>query len=166
MDVADEAITNDQEIGHLNNNISSIVQSKILNHFIKGKIALSPMEIIFTILRELELLENLVKLVRNKHNEGLKIINLTKVEVNHVVRKFNIHKNHRKTLHLPVEINNNLIERLVDIGASMLVHDILSQPHFGLSVRVKPTLPKVGSWSPPGLPKTQSSIAGVKSPRI
>jgi hypothetical protein len=41
----------------------------------------------------------------------------------------------------------------------------LSQPHFGLSVRVKPTLPKVGSWSPPGLPKTQSSIAGVKSPR-
>jgi hypothetical protein len=42
----------------------------------------------------------------------------------------------------------------------------VSQPHFGLSVRVKPTLPKVGSWSPPGLPKTQSSIAGVKSPCI
>jgi hypothetical protein len=30
----------------------------------------------------------------------------------------------------------------------------LSQPHFGLSVRVKPTLPKVGTWSPSGLPKT------------
>jgi hypothetical protein len=30
------------------------------------------------------------------------------------------------------------------------------QPHFGLSVRVKPTLPKVGTWSPSGLPKTQS----------
>jgi hypothetical protein len=30
----------------------------------------------------------------------------------------------------------------------------LSQPHFGLSVKVKPTLPKVGSWSPPGLLKT------------
>jgi hypothetical protein len=42
----------------------------------------------------------------------------------------------------------------------------MSQRHFGLSVRVKPTLPKVGSWSPSGLPKTQSSIAGVKSPRI
>ncbi len=39
----------------------------------------------------------------------------------------------------------------------------VSQPHFGLSVRVKPTLPKVGSWSPPGLPKTQSAIAEVKS---
>jgi hypothetical protein len=42
----------------------------------------------------------------------------------------------------------------------------MSQPHFGLSVRVKPTLPKMGSWSPPGLPKAQSSIAGVKSPCI
>jgi hypothetical protein len=37
---------------------------------------------------------------------------------------------------------------------------LVSQPHFGLSVRVKPTLPKVGSWSPPGLPKIQSSISG------
>jgi hypothetical protein len=43
---------------------------------------------------------------------------------------------------------------------------VLSQPHFGLSVRVKPTFPKVGSWSPLGLPKIQSAIAGVKSPRI
>jgi hypothetical protein len=43
---------------------------------------------------------------------------------------------------------------------------LVSQPHFGLSVRMKLTLPKVGTWSPPGLPKTQSSIAGVKTPRI
>jgi hypothetical protein len=42
----------------------------------------------------------------------------------------------------------------------------LLQPHFGLSVKVKPTLPKVGSWSPTGLPKIQSLIAGVKSPHI
>ncbi len=41
----------------------------------------------------------------------------------------------------------------------------MSQPHFGLSVRMKLTPPKVGTWSPPGLPKTQSSIAGVKTPR-
>jgi hypothetical protein len=85
MDVINEATTNDQEIGHFNNNISSIVWSKILNHFIKGKIALSPMEIILAILRELESLESLVKLVRNKHNERLKTNNLTKVEGNHVV---------------------------------------------------------------------------------
>jgi hypothetical protein len=42
----------------------------------------------------------------------------------------------------------------------------LSQPHFGLSVRMKLTLPKVGTWSPSRLPKTQSSIAGVKTPCI
>ncbi len=42
----------------------------------------------------------------------------------------------------------------------------LSQPHFGLSVRVKPTLPNVGTWSPPGLPKTQSSSWRAKTPRI
>jgi hypothetical protein len=42
----------------------------------------------------------------------------------------------------------------------------MSQPHFGLSVKVKHTLPKVGSWSLTGLPNTQSSIAGVKSPCI
>jgi len=39
------------------------------------------------------------------------------------------------------------------------------QPHFEASVRMKLTLPKVGTWSPPGLPKLQSSIAGVKTPR-
>ncbi len=42
----------------------------------------------------------------------------------------------------------------------------MSQPHFGLSVRMKLTLPKMGTWSPPGLPKTQSLIAGVKTPCI
>jgi hypothetical protein len=42
----------------------------------------------------------------------------------------------------------------------------LSQPHFGLSVRMKLTFPKVRTWSPPGLPKTQSLISGVKKPRI
>jgi hypothetical protein len=42
----------------------------------------------------------------------------------------------------------------------------LSQPHFGLSVRMKLTLPKVRTWNPLGLPKTQSLIAGVKTPRI
>jgi hypothetical protein len=49
---------------------------------------------------------------------------------------------------------------------SLWFHYRMSQPHFELSVRVKPTLPKVGSWSPMGLPKTQSLITGVKSPLI
>ncbi len=34
------------------------------------------------------------------------------------------------------------------------------------SVRMKLTFPKLGTWSPPGLPKIQSLIAGVKTPRI
>jgi hypothetical protein len=31
---------------------------------------------------------------------------------------------------------------------------------------MKLTLPKVGTWSPPGLPKIQSLIARAKTPRI
>ncbi len=38
----------------------------------------------------------------------------------------------------------------------------LSQPHFEGSVRSPLTLPKMGVWSPPGLPKIQKTIAGAK----
>jgi hypothetical protein len=47
-------------------------------------------------------------------------------------------------------------------GASVL----LSQPHFEASVRMKFTLPKVGTWSLQGLLKIHSMIAGVKTPCI
>jgi hypothetical protein len=42
----------------------------------------------------------------------------------------------------------------------------LSQPHFEKSVRMRFTLPKWELGSPLGLPKLQSSITGVKTPRI
>jgi hypothetical protein len=42
----------------------------------------------------------------------------------------------------------------------------LSQPHFGQVWGWSPTLGKVESWSPPGLPNVQSSTARVKTPRI
>jgi hypothetical protein len=42
----------------------------------------------------------------------------------------------------------------------------MSQPHFEGSVRSPLTLPKMGLESPPGLLKTQSSISGVKTPRL
>lgn len=45
-------------------NRETFVRSKILSHFIKGKISLSPMETILMILRELKHLESLVKLAR------------------------------------------------------------------------------------------------------
>jgi hypothetical protein len=91
-------------------------------HFIKGKISLSPMETILVIPWKLKSLENLIKLAKKKHDEGLKSINLTKIERPTIVNRINVHKNHRnKTLHLFVEINNHLVEGLVDIGASMSI---------------------------------------------
>jgi hypothetical protein len=42
----------------------------------------------------------------------------------------------------------------------------MSQPHFEASVRMRLTLPKVGIWSPPGLPQLQSSTAEGKTPRL
>ncbi len=48
----------------------------------------------------------------------------------------------------------------------MYIKPNVLQPHFEANARMKLTLPKVGSWSPPGLLKTQSLIAGVKTPSI
>jgi hypothetical protein len=51
----------------------AVMKFKILSHFIKGKIALTPMETIFIIPGELEYLEGLVKLARRRKNaEGQK----------------------------------------------------------------------------------------------
>ncbi len=47
-------------------NRETTVKSNIISHFVKGKIALSPMEAILMIPGELEHLENLVKLARRK----------------------------------------------------------------------------------------------------
>jgi hypothetical protein len=46
------------------------------------------------------------------------------------------------------------------------LHHKVSQPHSEASVRMKVTLPKVGTWSPPRLPQFQSSIAEVKTTRL
>ncbi len=43
---------------------------------------------------------------------------------------------------------------------------LMSQPHFEASVKMRFALSKVGIWSPPGFPKLQSSIPGVKTPRL
>jgi len=42
----------------------------------------------------------------------------------------------------------------------------MSQPHFGQSVRMRLTLPKVGTWSPPGLPQLWSSTRKGKTHRF
>jgi hypothetical protein len=45
------------------------MRSKILMHFMKGRISFSPMEMIIIMLGELEYLEGLVKLGRKKKDE-------------------------------------------------------------------------------------------------
>jgi hypothetical protein len=66
-------------------------------------------------------------------------------------------------VHLNVCTFCNFVSFLVgEFGIGVIV----ATPHFEASVRMKLTLPKVGIWSLPGLPKTQSLIAGVKTPRI
>jgi len=55
---------------------------------------------------------------------------------------------------------------MVEFMGFLLNDSFVSQPHFGISVRMKLTPPKVGSWSPPRLLKIQSSSSRVKTPRI
>jgi len=98
------------------------MKSKILSHFIKGKISLSPMETVLMIPGELEHLESLVKLTRRKRDLETTENQVSVVSATPSLRKICVSKTHRsKTLHLPVEISNCIIEGLVDIGASMSV---------------------------------------------
>jgi predicted aspartyl protease len=100
----------------------TLVRSKILTHFIKGKVSLSPMETILMIPGELEHLEGLVKLARRKRDSEATENQVSVVSVIPTPRKICINKTHRsKTLHLLVEINNYVVEGLVDTGASMSV---------------------------------------------
>jgi hypothetical protein len=65
----------------------------------------------------------------------------------------------------PTDFSSKLIqENLFEVYEH--VPSVMSQPHFKASVKMKFTLPKVGTWSPPRLPKTQSLIARVKTPCI
>ncbi len=103
-------------------NRETTVKSKILSHFIKGKIVLSPMETVLMIPRELEHLENLVKLARRKKDAELGSDQVSVVSPVPAIRRICVNKTSRsKTFHLPVEINRYIIEGLVDTGASMSV---------------------------------------------
>jgi len=91
------------------------LKSKILSHFIKGKISLSPMETVLMIPGELEHLESLVKLARRKRDSETTENQVSMVSATPSLRKVCVSKTHwSKTLHLPVEINNCIIEGLVD----------------------------------------------------
>ncbi len=71
---------------------------------------------------ELEHLENLVKLARRKRDSEANENQVSLLSTIPSLRKICVNKTHRsKTLHLPVEINNYVVEGLVDTGASMSV---------------------------------------------
>jgi len=109
------------------------VGSKILFHFIKGKISLSPMETILMIPRELEHLENLVRLARRKKDSDTTENQVSMVSVVPTLKRICINKTHRsKTLHLLVEINNYVVEGLVDIGASMSIMAVVVVKELGI----------------------------------
>jgi hypothetical protein len=72
IEAVERDTTNDQEVMFVGLGRSFIMRFKILTHVIKGKISLSPMEIILTILKELESLKSIVKSAKKKWDEGLK----------------------------------------------------------------------------------------------
>ncbi|CAK9869347.1 unnamed protein product [Sphagnum jensenii] len=103
-------------------NRENSIRSKILSHFIKGKISLTPMETVMMIPSELEQLENLVKVARKKKDAKVESTQMLMVSAAPTLRRICVNKTHRsKTLHLSVEMNDCLIEGLVDTGASMSV---------------------------------------------
>jgi len=119
MDVVDGRAT---KSGLVDNFIKGSSRSKIIIRLIKGKISLSPMKTIFSIIRELEYLESLVKLAKKKHNDNIKFANVIGVGGTPTIRRICINKNHHsKILHLLIKINNNLIEGLMDTCVSMFV---------------------------------------------
>jgi len=119
---AASGLTADATIVGAEGNWDESVKSKILSHFIKGKVSLTPMETVMMIPGELKHLENLVKVARRKKDAEAASTQVTMVSAVRTLRRLCISKTHRsKTLHLSVEVNQCLIEGLVDIGASMSV---------------------------------------------
>jgi len=125
--------TTDATILGAGDNREETVKSKILSHFIKGKISLTSMEIVMMIPGELEHLENLMKVAQRKKDTEAVNTQVLMVSTVPTLRCLCISKTHRsKTLHLSVEVNQCLIEGLVDIGASMFVMAVSVVRELGL----------------------------------
>jgi predicted aspartyl protease len=114
-------------------NRENSIRSKILSHFIKGKISLTPMETVMMIPGKLELLENLVKVARRKKDAEIESTQVLMVSAAPTMKRICVNKTHRsKTLHLSVEINSCLIEGLVDTSVSMFVMAAVVVRELGL----------------------------------
>ncbi len=92
-------------------NRETLVRSKILSHFIKGKISLSLMETILKIPRKLKHLESLMKLAKCKRNSEIMDNQVSMILASSAIKQICINKTRKnKTLHLLVEINNYVVE--------------------------------------------------------
>jgi hypothetical protein len=130
---ATSGLTTDATIVGAEGNREGSVRSKILSHFIKGKVSLTLMETVMMIPGELEHLENLVKVVRRKKDAEAANTQVTMVSSVPTLRRLCISKTHKsKTVHLSVKVNQCLIEGLVDTGTSMLVMAAVVVRELGL----------------------------------
>jgi len=119
---AASGLTADATIERAGANWEESVKSKILSHFVKGKVSLMPMETVMMIPGELEHLENLVKVARRKKDTEAVNTQVSMVSAIPALRHLCINKTHMsKTLHLSVEVNQCLIKGLVDTRASMSI---------------------------------------------
>jgi hypothetical protein len=114
--------------------VTNTTKSKILTHFLKGKISFTPLETILIILNEFEYLEILVKLARRcKDEEIQQVIHIAKILVIPTIKWVSINRNHRdKALHLTIKVCNGLIEGLVDTSASMSIMVIVIIRELGI----------------------------------
>jgi hypothetical protein len=114
-------------------NRESSIRSKILSHFIKGKISLTPMETVMMIPGELGQLENLVKVARRKKDADIEGTQVSMVSTAPTLKRICVNKTHRsKTLHLFVEMNGYLIKGLVDTGTSTSVMAVVVVREMGV----------------------------------
>jgi hypothetical protein len=114
-------------------NKEASVKSKILSHFIKGKMSFSPMETILMIPRKLEHLESLVKLARRKRDSKTTDNQIFMISASPTIRRICINKTHwNNTFHLVIERNIYVVEGLIDIGASMSVMAIVVVRKLGI----------------------------------
>ncbi len=97
--------------------MTNTAKSKILTHFLKGKISFTPFETIIIVLGEFKYFEVLVKLARKHKGEEIQqVTHIVVILVIPTIKWVNINKNHKgKTLHLTIEVHNGLIEGFVDI---------------------------------------------------
>jgi hypothetical protein len=85
-----EEMTNEKNKETSNVGVEVIVRFMILSHFIKGKISLTPMEIILIISSELEYLECLIKLARKQKDVEANKIQMVVVQKTHVISQVNV----------------------------------------------------------------------------